>query len=116
MKLLRYNLSEDQLTAEAEAARAAQYIRAYFAGLAHGTYLPDTELQPADDLAVLAGHAFVSLWRITDDLKFLFKAVAVLEYAMSKSKQAYIIRIMLIRIYHLLGASTLRSLRGACSF
>ena len=72
-------------------------------GLVHGKHLPDTELQPVDDLAVLAGHAFVTAWKATGDLSFLFKAVPLLEFASSKSKQSYVIRLLLIRIYHLLG-------------
>jgi N-terminal acetyltransferase B complex non-catalytic subunit len=104
LKLLRFNLTGDQLTPKLETSLAAEYVRLYLEGLAHGRNLPDTELQPADDLAVLAGHAFVNLWKMTRDLSFLHQAVVILEFASSKSKQAYIIRLMLIRIYQLLGA------------
>lgn len=103
LKLLRYNLKQDQLTPELEIARATQYVRMYMDGLVHGKNLPDTELQPVDDLALLAGHAFVTTWKTTGDLSFLYKATALLEFASSKSKQSYTIRLLLIRIYHLLG-------------
>lgn len=103
MKLLRYNLTQEQLTPDLESIRSAQYIRLYLDGLVHGQNLPDTELQPVDDLAVLAGHAFVTLWKTTGDVSLLYKAVAILEFASGKSKQSYVIRLLLIRIYHLLG-------------
>lgn len=107
LKLLRFNLAADQITPELEDRRATQYVQYYLQGLAHGRNLPDTELQPADDLAILAGHAYTNLWKLTGDLTHLHKAVTILEFASSKSKQSYVIRIMLIRIYHLLGAPSL---------
>ncbi|EKM55336.1 uncharacterized protein PHACADRAFT_143536 [Phanerochaete carnosa HHB-10118-sp] len=107
LKLLRYNLTQEQLTPELEITRATQYVQYYLQSLIHGKNLPDTELQPADDLAVLAGHAYTDLWKLTGDLVYLRRAIAILEFASSKSKQSYVIRIMLIRIYHLLGAPSL---------
>jgi N-terminal acetyltransferase B complex non-catalytic subunit len=59
-KLLRHDLSNSQLTVEKESARAALYINHYFEGLKLGSDLPAAELQPADDLAILAGNVFVS--------------------------------------------------------
>lgn len=103
LKLLRYNLAQGQLTPDLEVARASQYVGVYLEGLAHGKSLPDTELQPVDDLAVLAGHAFATLWKTTGDLSPLYNAVAILEFASSKSKQSYVVRLLLIKIYHLLG-------------
>ena len=38
-----------------------------------GKELPATELQPADDLVILAAQAFVNLWRITSKLAFIQK-------------------------------------------
>ncbi|GJE87141.1 N-acetyltransferase B complex non catalytic subunit-domain-containing protein [Phanerochaete sordida] len=107
LKLLRYNLTQELLTPELENARATQYVQYYLQGLAHGKNLPDTELQPSDDLAVLAGHAYTNLWKLTGDLSYLHRAVAILELASSKSKHSYVVRIMLIRIYHILGAPSL---------
>ncbi|KIP09553.1 hypothetical protein PHLGIDRAFT_102803 [Phlebiopsis gigantea 11061_1 CR5-6] len=107
LKLLRYNLTQEQLTPELEAARATQYIRLYLDGMVHGQSLPDTELQPVDDLVVLGAHAFVTLWKTTGDVSFLYRAVVILEFASGKSKQSYVIRLLLIQIYHLLGAPSL---------
>jgi N-terminal acetyltransferase B complex non-catalytic subunit len=65
--------------------------------------LASTELQPADDLALLAASSYVSLWKLTTDDGYLYSAVALLEYALIKSKQSYSAKLMLVRIYRLLG-------------
>ncbi|EIN07294.1 actin cytoskeleton organization protein [Punctularia strigosozonata HHB-11173 SS5] len=106
-KFIRHNLTEAELSTEQEIARAAQYIQYYSIGLRLGKDLPDTELQPADDLAVLAGDAYIGLWATTQDDVHLQNAASFLEFASSKSKQSYLIRLLLIRIYRLLGAPQL---------
>jgi len=73
------------------------------AGLDLGSSLPVTELQPADDLAILAGHAFVSLWTMTKEETHLYNAAVVLEFALTKSRMSFQIRLLLVRIYRLLG-------------
>ena len=103
LKLLRYNLLPSELTPEAESERAAEYVKVYLGCLQYGSGLPDTELQPGDDLAILAGHAYVSAWCQNREETYLQAAAAILEYASSRSKQSYRIRLLLIRIYHLLG-------------
>ncbi|PCH37977.1 hypothetical protein WOLCODRAFT_135971 [Wolfiporia cocos MD-104 SS10] len=106
-KLLRYNLPEAEVTAELESARALRYLQSYLDALKFGKNLPDTELQPADDLAILVGQAFVGAWRAERDVSQLYNAAAALEYALTKSKQSYKLRLLLIRIYRLLGAPSL---------
>ncbi|KAJ3537583.1 hypothetical protein NM688_g6661 [Phlebia brevispora] len=107
LKLVRYNLTQDELTPEQETKRAALYMETYSKGLKLGVDLPDTELQPADDLVLLASQTYVSLWKITNDATHLYRAVAVLEFGITKSKQSYLIRMHLIRLYQLLGAPSL---------
>ncbi|KAJ7097819.1 actin cytoskeleton organization protein [Mycena belliarum] len=106
-KLLRQNLALDDLTMSAESERASLYTKQYLEGLKLGASLPMTELQPADDLAILAGNVFVHLWKLSSDEKYLCNAVALLEFALTKSKQSFQTRLMLIRIYRLLGAPSL---------
>jgi N-terminal acetyltransferase B complex non-catalytic subunit len=79
------------------------YTDQYFEGLKSGAELPATDLQPADDLAILAGNVFVTLWKLTSDENYLCNAVVFLEFALTRSKQSFQIRLMLIRIYRLLG-------------
>ena len=105
--MLRYNLPQTALTPEAEIQRASHQIDAYLEGLKLGKDLPSYELQPADDLAILAAEEFVSVWRQTGDESYLYNAAALLEYAIARSKMSYQIRLHLIRIYRLLGAPSL---------
>ncbi|KAH8106992.1 actin cytoskeleton organization protein [Cristinia sonorae] len=107
LKLVRYNLSESELTTDLESARAVEYATTYLNCLEYGKNLPDTELQPADDIAILAGQTFVSAWKSSQDESHLHNAVSILEYASARSKQSYRIRLLLIRIYQLLGAPSL---------
>ncbi|KAG6899742.1 hypothetical protein C0993_007271 [Termitomyces sp. T159_Od127] len=106
-KLLRYNLTQSELSVEAETARVALYIEQYLEGLKLGSNLLSTELQYADDLALLATNSLVTLWRITSNEEYLFSAVTLLEFALTKSKQSFQARLALIRLYRLLGAPSL---------
>ncbi|KAK7054789.1 mitochondrial distribution and morphology [Paramarasmius palmivorus] len=103
-KLIRFNLQIDDLNPEAELSRAQLYTKKYLEGLPLGSDLPSTELQPADDLAILAASIFVNVWKITSKEHHLFDAAVVLEYGLTKSKQSFQMRLMLIRVYRLLGA------------
>jgi N-terminal acetyltransferase B complex non-catalytic subunit len=104
---LRYNLRTPDLTIEAESARVALYTQQYLEGLKLGADLPSTELQVADDLVILAGNVLVNIWKLTSDENYLFKAVTLLEFALTKSKQSFQARLILIRLYRLLGKDLL---------
>ena len=101
--LLRYSLFPAQITAETELERASKYLTQYLEGLKLGASLPSTELQPADDLAILTAQVFVNVWKLTEDEAYLYNAASVLEYALNKSRQCFQMRLLLIRIYTLLG-------------
>ncbi|CAK5277392.1 unnamed protein product [Mycena citricolor] len=103
-KLLRYNLPSSEVDEATESGRASLYTQLYLQALPLGADLPPTELQPADDLAILAGGVFVNLWKLSSDDKYLYSAASLLEFALTKSKQAFQMRILLVRIYRLLGA------------
>lgn len=106
-KILRHTSSKSDITVQSESESAAAYTEHYFAALPLGASLPSTELQHADDLALMAGNAYVSLWRLTGDDCHLFSAVYLLEYGLTKSKQSFLMRLILIRIYRLLGKFTI---------
>ncbi|TFK42516.1 actin cytoskeleton organization protein [Crucibulum laeve] len=106
-KMVRYNIPQSDLTIEAETSRIQLYTKKYFEALPIGADLPVTELQPADDLALLAGSAYITVWKLTNEERYLFEAVSLLEYVLTKSKQSFLTRLLLIRIYRLLGAPAL---------
>jgi N-terminal acetyltransferase B complex non-catalytic subunit len=102
-KLLRNGLSASQLTVDQESVRAADLVREYFEALPLGTDLPKLELQPSDDLAILAAQVYVNMFTLDNAVAHLHNAVVVLEYASRKSPQSYQIHLELVRIYRLLG-------------
>lgn len=107
-KLKRYNLPPSEVTHEVETKLATLYTEKYLDALKKvGTELASTETQPADDLALLATNSLVNLWKLTADDGYLYTAAALLEYALTRSKQAFLARLSLVRIYRLLGAPTL---------
>ncbi|KAI9509646.1 N-acetyltransferase B complex non catalytic subunit-domain-containing protein [Russula earlei] len=106
-KLLRYGLSAAQLTVEQESVRAAGLEREYFDALPLGKDIPNLELQPADDLAILAAQVHVNMYALDNAVAHLHNAVVLLEYASKKSPQSYQIHLELVRIYRRLGAPQL---------
>ncbi|GAA6024099.1 hypothetical protein JCM11491_005993 [Sporobolomyces phaffii] len=104
LKIARY-LSGEQ-TADLEASSARDYLERYFSNLSLGKDLPATELQPADDFALLAAQAFVSAYHLSGERSYLEQAAAVLDHALRSSKYKYQSRILLINLYRLLGASS----------
>jgi N-terminal acetyltransferase B complex non-catalytic subunit len=105
-KMERYSLTESELTADLEGGRASDYAAAYIKGLPHGSNIPETETQPADDLAILAAHAYLNVHKTTGKSESLYSAVSLLEFGLTKSKQAFQMRLLLIRLYHVLSALT----------
>lgn len=101
-KLQRFHLKEEDLTIELETQRARDYTTAYFEGLPYGVDLPPTETQPADDLAILAVHAYVNMYIISGKQDPLFSAVSLLEHGLTKSKHGFQLRLILIRLYNIL--------------
>ena len=87
-----------------ERIRAADLVREYFEALALGDDLPKLELQPADDLAILAAQVHVNMFTLDNAVAHLHNAVVLLEYASRRSPQSHQIHLQLIRMYRLLGA------------
>jgi N-acetyltransferase B complex (NatB) non catalytic subunit len=90
-----------------ESARVEKYLKYYLEALPLGAHLPSTELQPADDLALLAGNTLVNLWTLTHHDAHLLNAVYLLEFGLTKSKQSFLMRLILIRIYRILGKAAI---------
>ena len=88
-----------------EGSLAVNLIREYIAALPLGNDLPKLELQPADDLTILAAQVYVNMFALDNAVAHLHNAVVILEYASRKSPQSYQIHLELVRIYRLLGMS-----------
>jgi N-terminal acetyltransferase B complex non-catalytic subunit len=86
-----------------ESSRVVNLVREYFEALPLGRDLPKLELQPADDLAILAAQVYVNMFVLDHTVAHLHNAIVLLEYALKKSPHSYQIRLELVRIYRLLG-------------
>lgn len=64
-KCLRYLSEASKLDANAEIALSRDLLELYRTSLAFGKDLLKTELQPADDLALLAANGLVRAWSIS---------------------------------------------------
>ncbi|GAC94257.1 actin cytoskeleton organization protein [Pseudozyma hubeiensis SY62] len=104
-KITRTLQSSESLTEESEATLAAALLTQYLDGLSVGASLPETEMQPADDLALLGVQALLSAYKLSHGKPvYLQQTIALLEHALTKSKKGYQLRMLLIRSYILVGA------------
>ncbi|GAA5837515.1 hypothetical protein JCM9279_006776 [Rhodotorula babjevae] len=105
-KMLRF-LGTGEQTAEGEKVAADDFVRRYFEALPLGKDLPPTELQPADDFALLAAQALVSAFHLSHDRTYLERALVLAEHALQHSKFKYQLRLVCINALRQLGAPSL---------
>ncbi|KAJ1038413.1 hypothetical protein NDA11_004240 [Ustilago hordei] len=92
-------------TEASEAAIATSLLKQYHDGLSIASCLPETEMQPADELALLGSQALLSCYRLSHGkLSYLHQTIALLEHALTKSQKGYQLRMLLIRTYILSAA------------
>ncbi|RUS21743.1 N-acetyltransferase B complex non catalytic subunit-domain-containing protein [Endogone sp. FLAS-F59071] len=70
-----------------------------------GSELETTERQYGDDYVILAVHVLVDLYHRSESAEeaFLVQAMAILEYGLGKSKHNFQFKLLLVRLYLLLG-------------
>ncbi|KAG0036056.1 N-alpha-acetyltransferase 25, NatB auxiliary subunit [Podila clonocystis] len=76
----------------------------YEDALPFGKDLEETERQYGDDYAIMAAHLLISLHKQTKSYFPLLTAIFMMEHALSASKHNYQLKLVLIRVYELLGA------------
>ncbi|KAG0091882.1 N-alpha-acetyltransferase 25, NatB auxiliary subunit [Podila epicladia] len=76
----------------------------YEDALPFGKDLEETERQYGDDYAIMAAHLLISLHKQTKSYFPLLTAVFMMEHALNASKHNYQLKLVLIRVYELLGA------------
>lgn len=119
LKLQRLLSAFSSTTVTSELEFAKQCASLYHKALPLGANLVATDLQPADDLAVLAASALINAHHISLQNKdtppatpeeaqaLLLDTIALLEYTSLKSRWCYGSRFLLVRLYRLLGAPSL---------
>ncbi|KAG0202620.1 N-alpha-acetyltransferase 25, NatB auxiliary subunit [Mortierella sp. GBA30] len=81
-----------------------KFWKCYEDALPFGKDLEETERQFGDDYAIMAAHLLFDIHKDTKSYFPLLNAVFMLEHALNASKHNYQIKLVLIRIYELLGA------------
>ncbi|CDZ98533.1 Mitochondrial inheritance and actin cytoskeleton organization protein [Phaffia rhodozyma] len=110
LKIRRYlssSSSNDEDSVQTDIQMADRSMSLYKENLHLGDQLVDTELQPVDDLAIIAANSLISAWDTSRDISHLYKAVVILEHAQKASKMNHYFRLILIKLYRLLGAPIL---------
>ncbi|CEL51598.1 N-alpha-acetyltransferase 25, NatB auxiliary subunit OS=Rattus norvegicus GN=Naa25 PE=2 SV=1 [Rhizoctonia solani AG-1 IB] len=114
----------EKISPEDEVASARKHLKAYLDAAPICENYPETEQQPRDDLAILAASAMVSAYTGSGESRakskgcrtypsdagkasYLTQAIVILEFALSKSPYNARFRILLTRLYRLIGAPTL---------
>ncbi|WWD16993.1 hypothetical protein CI109_101429 [Kwoniella shandongensis] len=85
-----------------------RYWTLYREGLQYGKNLPKTDVQPADQIGLVAVSLLIELWhRSPSDLTPLYRAIISLEYISKQSPANLHAHYLLIRLYRLIGAFSL---------
>jgi len=78
-------------------------ISLYEDTLPFGAKLEDTERQFGDDYLVLADSLLIDYYRSTKKICYVYLAIAILEHGLEKSKFNFQFKIILMRLYSILG-------------
>ncbi|CAO3569244.1 unnamed protein product [Mortierella alpina] len=81
-----------------------QFWKRYEDALPLGKDLEETERQYGDDYAIMAAHLLFDIHKETKSYFPLLNAIFMLEHALNASKHNYQLKLVLIRMYELLGA------------
>ncbi|XP_033119336.1 N-alpha-acetyltransferase 25, NatB auxiliary subunit-like [Anneissia japonica] len=104
LQLCRYLGLHEKLSNEEKLLLAKDLCKRHIAGLCHGEKLLSSDLQYSDDYCILAAHILISIWREIGDSSILLDLCVILERAKSRSPSNHHIKLLLIRLYCLLGA------------
>lgn len=111
VKITRTIQPADAITDSTEMQLGCLYLQLYLSALPLGSDLPKTEMQPADDFALMSAQALVHasflLREANEPAKWLAPlqiAFAVLQIGLQHSPKAYRLRILLIRLLFQFGA------------
>lgn len=102
VEVSRY-LREESSTEERLKAVAALLVR-YEAALPCGKDLKETEIQHADPYAMISAHCLLDIYTSTKDARYVRRAIIVLERVLLNSCHNNQARLLLVKLYALLGA------------
>ncbi|XP_054259065.1 N-alpha-acetyltransferase 25, NatB auxiliary subunit [Macrosteles quadrilineatus] len=96
----------DKLTNSAKMQLSDCLLRYYFHGAQFNSQnLLATDVRHNDPFIILIVEIMNDLWMETDNSVYLRKAIAILEHALSKSPSNHQFKVLLIKLYNVLGVS-----------
>ncbi|KAF9919778.1 N-alpha-acetyltransferase 25, NatB auxiliary subunit [Linnemannia zychae] len=93
-----------QLNSTETMALVNKFWKLYEEALPLGKDLEETERQYGDDYVIMAAHLLIDLHKETKSYFPLLNAIFMLEHSLNASKHNYQMKLVLIRLYELLGA------------
>ncbi|ORY95533.1 N-acetyltransferase B complex non catalytic subunit-domain-containing protein [Syncephalastrum racemosum] len=102
-KLERYLGLQSGLSKDASVALAMDLWQKYIDALPLGEGLEKTEYQYGDDYVLLASHVLLDTYLETKETSLLIQATSLLEMALVKSLYNFQIKLILVRLYAMLG-------------
>jgi len=96
---LGYNINNEDEMKE----YVKKLVKLYEETLPFGTKLEDTERQFGDDYLVIAAAILIDNYKSANKICYLYEAIAILERGLEKSKFNFQFKIILMRLYSILG-------------
>ncbi|KAG2173554.1 hypothetical protein INT44_007145 [Umbelopsis vinacea] len=103
-KLEHYLNTSGAETEQDAVKKVTELWAAYNNALPLGKTLEKTERQYGDDYVVLASHILLKKYRETKDMAFILHALVLLESALAKSIYNFQFKMLLIRLYLIIGS------------
>lgn len=91
------------LSADKYLEKANHYLSLYKESIPFGADLHEKERQHGDDYLVLSIHILHDLFTRTQNMRYIYQAIAVGEYGLQKSLYNFQIKLLLIRMYLRIG-------------
>ncbi|GJJ73045.1 N-terminal acetyltransferase B complex non-catalytic subunit [Entomortierella parvispora] len=102
----RFTGQHSKFSSTQSMALVNKFWKLYEDALPFGKDLEQTERQYGDDYSIMAAHLLIDIHKDTKSYFPLLSAVFILEHALDASKHNYQMKLVLIRVYELLGAFT----------
>ncbi|KAL1922256.1 uncharacterized protein VTP21DRAFT_9795 [Calcarisporiella thermophila] len=103
-KLERFLGQQSKLSVQELSDLADNLWKAYNSALPLGKNLEETERQYGDEFVILASHLLVDAYHKDNaNIRHLFRAIFWLEAALQKSKHNFQFKLLLIRLYQIIG-------------
>ncbi|XP_046361388.2 N-alpha-acetyltransferase 25, NatB auxiliary subunit-like [Haliotis rufescens] len=104
LQLSRYIGQHRAMTDSDKVTLAKDLLDRHKKGLEFGTELLPTDLQYSDNYLILAAHLLLDAWRQSGKQLYVWQVVTQLELGMRKSPSNFQIKLLLVRLYCIMGA------------